>query len=136
MLRPLAFTLLTSLAISTHAKSPFGGTWVGTMNDQPAIELVINEPGGKIAGTMGFYFQRRGTDGKWKVESKHPVPLLVPKVQGKTLEFEVTHHKTHGGTELGPNVKFRVQLTGADEARLFKLDEPTRGEGLKLTRKN
>jgi hypothetical protein len=129
------FALVFLLAALAIAKSPFAGTWVGVTNDQPAIELVVNETAGKIGGTMGFYFQRRGADGKWNVESKHAVPLLVPKVNDKTLEFEVTHHKSHGSTELGPNVKFRVQLTGADEARLFKLDEPITSDGLKLTRK-
>jgi hypothetical protein len=133
-------TVLALLAIftsSANSSSPFTGTWEGRMNDQPAIELTIHEENGKTGGAIVFYFQRRGKDGKWQVEGgKNPIPLLMPNIKGKSLTFEVTHHKRHGGSELGPNVQFRMELTGADTAALYKTDEaPDGGPGLKLTRR-
>ena len=83
-----------------------------------------------------FFFQRRGADGKWHVEGKPSrEPLIAPKVEGKT--FEVLHHKRHGDPELGPNKKFRMELTGKDEMFFRNVEgqpkeDPT---DLKLTRR-
>src|SRR4029077_4359806 len=72
--------------------------------------------------------------------AEHPVALLVARVEGKTLTFEVEHHKCHECAELGPNVKFRMELAGSNEARLWKLDgqkvDQDLGPGLRLTRRN
>ena len=128
------FVIFASIA---ESGSPFTGVWEASLNDQPAIELTINEMDGKIGGTIVFYFQRRGDDGKWRVEGgRNPTPLLMPVVKGKSLTFEVIHHKHHGSTERGPNAKFRVDLTDHDSLALFKTDEVSDGgPGLKLTRK-
>ena len=133
----ILLTLLVLLASPANPSSPFTGTWEGRMNDQPAIELTLHDVSGTISGAIIFYFQRRGKDGKWRVEGvDNPIPLLVPRVHGKSLEFEVTHHKSHGSKELGPNATFRVKLTGPNSAKLFKTDElPGGGPGLKLTRR-
>jgi len=63
----------------------------------------------------------------------------VPRLEGKTLTFEVQHYKCHGRTELGPNVKFRMELTGPNEARRWKLENQDTskdfGPGLNLVRR-
>jgi hypothetical protein len=110
------------------------------MNDLPGIDLKIEEVGGKVSGTIIFYFQERNDPSQpWHVARQDPVPLLVPHVAGKTLTFEVRHHKCHDCAELGPNVKFRVELTGPNEARLWKLENQDTsndlGPGLKLVRR-
>lgn len=68
-----------------------------------------------------------------------PTRLLAPLVEGGTLTFEVQHHKCHGCAELGPNVTFRMELTGPNEARLWKLEtqDPKKDldPGLKLVRR-
>jgi hypothetical protein len=46
---------------TVHANSPFAGTWEGKLNDLPAIGLKIDDAGGKIGGTIVFYFQERPT---------------------------------------------------------------------------
>ena len=126
---------LLTLTLLSGAKSPFAGTWEGKINGLPGIDLTIEDAGGKISGVVGFYFQLRGDDGKWRVADKYTVPLLAPRVEGRTLEFEMIHHKRHGSDELGPNAKFRLELSGADEASLRKLeDRPDGGPGLKLIR--
>jgi len=127
-----------SLILPAVAKSPFTGTWEGSTNDQPALKLTIEDTDGKLAGVMVFYFQRRGEDGKFHVVPNGDAAgaIISPEVEGKILTFEVQHHKKHGGTELGPNIKYSVELTGANEARLRQVGDAKPGEGLKLTRKD
>jgi hypothetical protein len=91
---------------------------------------------------MIFYFQERDDPNKpWHVASENPVPLLVPHVEAKALTFEVQHHKCHTCPELGPNVKFRMEIAGPDEALLWKLENEEQEKnkepvpGLKLRRR-
>lgn len=136
MIRALEVSLLLSLASLSLAaeKSEFVGTWHGRMNDLPVLDLILEQSGGEISGSIVFYFHVRAEDGKWHVKGKHSQPLLLPKLQGRTLEFEVTHRKSHGSSEPGPNVPFRIELRGGDSAILHKTDELITGPGLKLTR--
>jgi hypothetical protein len=124
---------------AVHENSPFTGTWEGKLNDLPGIELKIDEAGGRIGGSIVFYFQERpDANSPWHTTAEYPAALLAPHLDGKTLTFEVEHHKCHTCAELGPNVKFRVELAGPDELRLWKLDGPQSqdpGPGLKLTRR-
>ena len=127
---------LLSLTMAAPAKSPFTGMWEGKLNDLPGVDLTIEDTGGKISGTVGFYLQLRGDDGKRHVEDKYTVALLAPTVDGNVLAFEVIHHKKHGSPELGPNVKFRMELTGENEAVLHRVShQPDAGSDLKLTRR-
>ena len=140
MKRSLTIVLLISFSgLTTIAKevSPFVGTWEAKLNDQPAVELRIEEAGGKIAGVITFFFQRLGPDGKWHVEGKPArQPVIAPKVDGNFLTFEVLHHKRHGGPELGPNKKYRMELTGKDEMFFRNVEGLTEDpKDLKLTRR-
>ena len=93
------------------------------MNNLPGIDLKIEDADGKINGVMIFYFQERSdASAPSHVASESPVPLLVPHAERKTLTFEVQHHKCHACPELRPNVKFRLELAGPDEALLWKLE--------------
>ena len=91
------------------------GAWEGKENGLPAVELTLRNDNGQISGTIGFYFQTRGNDGKWHSDGKPPfvVPLLSPKLEGTVLTFETIHHRSHGSTELGPKqqVSCRVLTT-------------------------
>ena len=111
------------------------------MNDLPRIDLKIGETDRKASGTAIFYFQARSSaDGAGHVSAAHPVALLVARVEGKTLTFAVEHYKCHECAELGPSVKFRMELPGSNEARLWKLDDQRvdkdLGPELRLTRRN
>jgi hypothetical protein len=140
MKRSLTIALLISFSgLTTIAKgaSLFVGTWEAKLNDQPAVELTIEETGGKIAGVITFFFQRRDADGKWHIEGKPTRrPVIAPKVDGNFLTFEVLHHKRHGGPELGPNKNYRVEVTGKDEIFFRNVEalkeDPT---DLRLTRR-
>jgi hypothetical protein len=127
-----------ALAGADNTLSQFAGTWDGKMNDQPAVEITLATEGGKVGGTVVFYFQRLGKDGKWHVEGDNRAqPLINPQVEGNILSFEVRHHKEHGSVEFGPNKKFRLEVTGADEARFREAGKPDdiAGHGLKLVRR-
>jgi hypothetical protein len=131
----------TQETLDGAANSGFVGTWDGEkMNGLPSLDIKIENAGGKLSGVIVFYLQKRkSVDEPWHVEGEAPVTLLSPQLAGKTLTFEVQHHKCHDCAELGPNVKFRVDLVSASEARLWKLDdnssEAVTGAGLKLTRR-
>jgi non-heme chloroperoxidase len=118
----------------------FAGTWEGKMDGLPGIDLRIAEAEGKISGAAIFYFQERHNgNGPWDVTVEYPAPLQVARLEGKTLTFEPEHHECHGCAELGPNAKFRMELTGSNQAHLSKLDDQNKdqdpGPELKLTRR-
>jgi len=63
--------------------------------------------------------------------------LIAPKAEGNFLTFEVLHHKRHGDPELGPNKKFRMELTGKDEMSFRNVEGQPKEDpnDLKLTRR-
>ena len=128
----VGFLSLTLLAAET---SPFTGVWEGKMNGLPGVDLTIEDMGGKISGVLIFYFQKRDKLGKWHVESKYTIPMVAPQVEGKILAFEAAHGKFHGSSELGPNVKFRLEITGAHRAILHRLGENSNPSAMKLIRR-
>ena len=106
------------LAVGAYAADRgLEGTWAKE-NDLPSVELTIRDNQGQIGGTIGFYFQSRGADGKWHLGEKFTLPLLSPKLDGKILTLETIHHKKHDSPELGPNNKYRVTFAEANKARL------------------
>jgi hypothetical protein len=133
------FAIAQSSAV-VSADSSFAGTWEGKLNDHPSIDLKIDEAGEKIGGSIVFYVEER-SDGNRpsRITAEDPVPLLAPRVEGKTLTFAVEYHECRDCTEPGRNIKFRVDLAGPNELRLWKLDDPESdkdlGPGLKLTRR-
>jgi len=133
----LASLVLLLAGAAFAADSPLVGTWEGEVNGHAAVRITIQQNGDTLSGRIAFVFQERGPDGAWQVKDPNPEAggMLAVKVNGKSIRFEVQHHKQHGGTEFGPNVPFRVDVTGENEARLFKLDEGDPGQGLKLTRR-
>ncbi len=116
--------LVAPIGAAESQNASFAGTWKGDVNGAPAVELRVEEAKGKIGGEIIFYFQERpDPSGPWKVKGEAREPLLSPEVKGKVLTFEVRHHVCHTCEEYGPNVKFRVELTGPDEAHIWNLSE-------------
>ncbi|MGC1291265.1 MAG: hypothetical protein WA855_08285 [Candidatus Acidiferrales bacterium] len=117
-------------------QSSFAGTWEGEMQNLPGLDLKIDETGGNISGTAVFYLLGRSKVSEPWHESgqKYSAPLLVTHVDGRILTFEVQRKKCEGCTELMPNAKFRMELTGPNEARLWNLTENSKGAGLELVR--
>jgi hypothetical protein len=135
MLHQTLQSALLFAVVANGAIPSLVGTWEGKANDLPGIELTIRDSVGKPEGEITFIFQQRGADGKWQAKGGTPQPLLNVQAGAKTLSFEVTHHKFHGSSEFGPNVKFRVELINDEELRLFKVEKDAApGPGFKLTR--
>jgi hypothetical protein len=128
---------LLAVLVSALASSGFEGAWEGTENGLPSVELTIHSKDGRISGSIGFYFQTRGKDGKWHLGEKYTVPLLSPKLEGRTLTFETIHHKCHGCAELGPNNKYYVDFVDEKEAHLHILKDQMKDNdhGFKLMRR-
>jgi hypothetical protein len=132
-MQSLAVAIL--LAYAGVTSTQFVGTWEGEVNDLPAVKITIVPDRGSVTGSIGFVFQQRRADGSWEAKDIYTTPFLMPSVQGGTLTFEAKHHKSHGSTELGPNVRFQMTITNGSEARLFKIgDGHPSGSGLKLTK--
>ena len=117
-------------------RSSFAGTWEGKMQNLPGVVFKIDEADGDISGTAVFYLLGRSkVNEPWRESGKeYSAPLLLPHVDGKVLTFEVQRKKCEGCTELMPNAKFRMELTGPNEARLWNLTENSKGPGLELVR--
>jgi len=111
--------LFVVAAGSIFAKSPFAGTWQGKAEGLPAITLTVKDQGASPRGKITFYLLKRSAEkDPWHVDSKETTPLLKPKTDGKTLSFEVAHHKFHGSKEFGPNVPMQVTLISDRQAKL------------------
>jgi hypothetical protein len=117
--------------------SSFAGTWQVTTNGLHSIDLKIENAGSKLAGTAVFYLQTRKDESEpWHVAGETTLPMLTPSVQGKNLSFEVPHHTCHGCTDYGPNVRFQMELTAQNEARLVRFgDSGEQRDSVKLVRK-
>jgi hypothetical protein len=111
---------LLFLAVPATAKSPFAGIWDGRINGLPGIIINIEDSGDKIVGTMTFYLQMLGDDGKWRVMGKVIEPLLKARMDGKSFIFEVSHRYAHPGEgyDRDRHVKYRIEFTSSDEALL------------------
>jgi biopolymer transport protein ExbD len=125
----VAFTInpgpsVVSQSATTTQASSFAGTWKERVNDLPGIDLIIEQADGRITGNAVFYFQeRKDVNSPWHVAGQYTVTLQAVHVTGKTLTFEVEHHACHGCAEFGPNVAFRMELAGPDQARLWRIGE-------------
>ena len=107
------------------------------MYDLPAVVLTVRDDGGKLSGTILFYFLHRSTGhDPWQVDTKHsiPLPLINPTFDGKTISFQVSHKEAHPPRTLNdPPSAFLMRLTGKGEAELLNLTE-NEGPGLKMVR--
>lgn len=118
-LRLLIFPLFC-LAACAPSPVPPVGTWHATMNNLPAVTIVIADDDGRLSGNIIFYFQQQDSEG-WKVTRENKEPLINLAFSGQTLSFGVSHERAHPGESgpADPPVKFEMVLTGSDEAKLI-----------------
>jgi hypothetical protein len=130
----IAAVALLAIPQSTASQATsFAGTWTAEMNGLPGMRLTIGNAAESINGTVIFYMQKRNdVNAPWHVAGEYRSPILRPHVEDKTLTFEVQHHTCDGCPELGPNVHFRMELTGPEEARLWRLEDGRDSPGYKL----
>jgi hypothetical protein len=103
----------------------------------PAVVLTVKDEGGKLSGTILFYFLHRNTEhDPWQVDEKHSItlPLIDPKFDGKTITFQVSHKEAHPPRTLNdPPSSFQMRLTGKEEGELLNLTEK-KSPALKMVR--
>lgn len=128
---PLMVLAATSIGA---ADSPIAGTWTAKMHGLPAIKMTVNDSGGKLSGTIIFYFLML-ENGVWKVKGDAATEMIKPRLEGSTFVFEVPHARKHGSTDAADQeIKtFRLHLTGPNEAVFKNADN---GQDLKLTRQD
>jgi hypothetical protein len=111
------------------AESPLAGTWQGKLDGVPAVTLTVKEEGRGWSGTIVFYKIVDEGSGP-QVAGKDTSVLVDPKLEGKSLSFQVKH----------PNdalIGFRFELTGNGEGELKGKTTQTGGGGpppIKMTK--
>ncbi len=109
------------------------GVWRGQFNNLPSVDMVVTDEGGGLHGGILFYFQfRPDVNSPWTSKPGLPEPMLDLKLDGQTLQFEVSHRRAHPpGSLKDPPVPFRLKLTGPGRAELVNEHE---GPPIVLTR--
>lgn len=85
-----------------------------------AVEMTVNEEGGKLVGSVTFYVIRN-KDNKPQVVGKKESEMIAPIFDGKMLQFTVKMKGSQPGTET--TVEMRLTLKSAAEAELENHDD-------------
>ena len=103
----------------------FAGVWRGQMDNLPAVTLVITDEDGSLSGAVLFYFHQRKTANDPYISTPGlPEPMFRLRLDGKALEFEVSHRRAHPPQTLNDSpVAFRLALTSPNQAELVNENE-------------
>ena len=71
------------------------GVWRGKEGDLPAVTLTVTDEGGPLAGAILFYLIRRDPGKEPTSSPGIPEPMLNLRMDGKSLNFEVSHRHAH-----------------------------------------
>jgi len=119
------FAAAHSLAGGPADNSAIIGVWKGTMQGLPAVTVTVEEEEGKLRGALLFYLIRRDAHGARSASPGIPTPMIEPIFDGKVLSFRVSHRYAHPPRTLNdPPVKFHLEITGPDRAKLVDHEVP------------
>lgn len=121
-----AIFVACALRGQTNDSEKLVGVWRGQMDNLPAVTLNVTDEGGGLNGAILFYLIKRSFTMSEPTTSTPgiPEPLLNPKLDGKSLVFEVSHRRAHPPRTLSdPPVRFRLRLVDADKAELVNETE-------------
>ena len=108
---------LLAASIAAYAQSSLVGKWHGTENNLPTVDLTIAENAGQANGSAVFYLIKRNPDeSNAHVDGQAAMPMENLSYQPEKLTFDI--HRLDGSV-----VSFRVELTDADHARLFRTSD-------------
>ena len=114
------FATAWAVAAPPAENSALIGQWEANMQGLPFIRLTVEEEGGKLMGAVLFYLIRRDPGRAPTASPGYPEPMIEPRFDGKTLEFQVCHRFAHPPRTLNdPPVSFRLELAGPDRIKLF-----------------
>ena len=77
----IAVLLQTQDAVAADPSKVLVGTWEGSMNGLPAVEVTLVIRGDKLAGQIVFPFHQRTPEGKWVVTRRDVTPILNPRLR-------------------------------------------------------
>jgi hypothetical protein len=120
---------LLAASMAAYAQGTLAGKWHGTDNNLPIIDLTIEENAGQASGSAVFYLIKHNADGSNPhVDGQAAGPMEKLNYEPEKLTFDM--HRLDGSV-----VSFRVELTDADHARLFRTsDNEPGGSGFPLVR--
>ena len=129
----IAAALVSSQTVNSPKQDTTGilGVWRAQEGDLPSVTLTVADEVGEFAGAILFYLIRQDEGKPPSASPGIPEPLFSLKFAGKNLTFLVSHRRAHPGTSSDPPVKFRLTLSGPNEAMLILGEDPS---GLKMVR--
>jgi hypothetical protein len=127
--RYTAVLLLVAGSIVAHAQSSLRGEWRGMDGNVPNIELTVEQNAGRTTGIAVFYMLKKDSEeSDPRLEGQVTGPMENLNYQPEKLSFEM--HRRDGSV-----MSFRVKLTDANHAKLFRTSEhDAEGSGFDLTR--
>jgi hypothetical protein len=125
LIAALAFGQTNSPQPPQTSLAPLTGVWRGEFDNLPGIDMVLSSEGGQLTGAVLFYLHMRKTASDPYISTPGlPEPMFNLQFDGKTLRFQVSHHRAHPPRTLAdPPVRFHFTLTGPDKAELVNESE-------------
>ena len=126
--------VLVLSVVAAAADSPIVGTWTANVHDLPAVKMMVKQSGGKLSGSIIFYFLIK-ENGVWRQKGDAPpTEMMNPRLDGDTFSFEVPHAKKHGSTDpADQEIKtMHFHLTAPNEGVFREADN---GSDVKLYRR-
>lgn len=123
--RALLPLMLPAAAAATAATNhDFLGVWRAEIDGALAIVMTLSDEGDKLTGAILFYKVRRDPGEPARSSPGLPEPLFRLASSGQTLDFEVSHRRSHGArTRNDPPARFRMTLSEPGRARLRHRDD-------------
>jgi hypothetical protein len=121
--------LLVAGSVVAQAQSSLRGKWRGMEGNVPNVELTVEQNAGHATGGAVFYLLKKDhEDSAPHVEGQAAGPMENLNYQPEKLSFDM--HRRDGSV-----VSFRVELTDANHAKLFRTsDNDGPAQGFDLTR--
>jgi hypothetical protein len=125
----IVIACMLAASMAAHAQGTLAGKWHGTENNLPTVDLTIEENAGQASGSAVFYLIKRNPgESTAHVDGQAAGPMEKLNYEPERLTFDIRRLD-------GSVVSFRVELTDADHARLFRTsDNEPEGSGFPLTR--
>jgi hypothetical protein len=127
----IVVVFLLAGSIAGYGQNGLSGKWRGTEKNLPVVDLTIEQNAGQATGSAIFYLIKSNSDGSNRhVDGQANGPMEHMTSQPERLSFDM--HRPDGSV-----VNFRVVLTDANHAKLFRIgDDVPGGTGLLLVRIN
>jgi hypothetical protein len=121
--------LLVAGSVVAHAQSSLRGKWRGMEGNVPNVELTVEQNAGHATGSAVFYMLKKDReDSAPHVEGQAAGTMENLNYQPEKLSFDM--HRRDGSV-----VSFRVELTDANHAKLFRTsDDAGPAQGFDLAR--